>query len=143
MRRHVPLTLAVAALAVGVLGWTGLGEAAGNAARVAFARNAGAVDGLSASRKPKAGKLFPLGKGGRFPQRVIPTVTGLQGPRGDKGAKGDKGDRGTQGPAGPPGPKGDKGDAGLQGAQGPPGGPGPVGPIGPQGALGPAGVSGY
>jgi Collagen triple helix repeat (20 copies) len=143
MRRHLPLSLALAGLIVGVLGWAGLGEAAGNAIRVAFAQKAGAVDGISASRKPKAGYLFPLGKGGRFPERVIPTITGLEGPKGDRGDKGAKGDPGPAGPAGPPGPTGAKGDSGLQGATGAPGAPGPPGPPGGQGSQGIPGMSGY
>ena len=42
MRKHLPLSIALAALVVGVLGWTGLGSAAVSAVSVAFARNAGA-----------------------------------------------------------------------------------------------------
>jgi hypothetical protein len=138
----LPLALALAALVVGVLGWTGLGEAAGNVVRVAFAKNAGSVDGISASRKPKAGSLFPLGKGGRFPDRVIPTLTGLEGQKGDKGDTGATGAKGSPGPAGPPGPQGVKGDSGLNGAQGPQGPAGPGGPPGTQGPPGQPGANG-
>ena len=139
MRKHIPLALSIAALVVGVLGWTGLGQAAGNALRVAFATNAGAVDGISASRSRKAGKLLPLGKNGKFPLGAIPTGTVVV-PEGPPGKKGDTGPQGPQGPAGPPGPKGDKGDPGINGTVGPPGSDGPMGLPGQQGAPG---MSGY
>jgi Collagen triple helix repeat (20 copies) len=140
MKRRLPAALAVAGLVVAVLGWTSIGEAAGNAVKTAlFAKNADKVDGIHASRKPKAGFLFPLGRNGKFPSRVIPevTVVGLEGPQGP---------RGPAGPAGPQGPKGDPGAAGPPGAQGimgPSGLPGSPGPPGPPGATGPPGVSGY
>lgn len=134
MRKHLPLSIALAALAVGVLGWTGLGSAAVNAVTVAFAKNAGAVDGISASRSPKPGKLLALGKNGRFPPKAIPgNGIVLEGPRGEKGAKGDPGPRGPQGPAGQTGP---------QGAQGPQGSGGVPGPAGPTGERGPQGIQG-
>jgi hypothetical protein len=79
---------------------------AGGAARrsfAAFAQNAGAVNGIKASRTPKPGKLVPLGKNAKLPRSVVPTVRGA---------------RGLQGPAGPPGPVGPQG---LQGATGPAG----------------------
>jgi hypothetical protein len=146
MRKHLPLSLAVAALVVGVLGWTGLGEAAGNAVRVAFARNSGSVDGISASRRPRAGQLIPLGKNRKFPESVMPTivVTGdTPGPRGPAGAPGQPG---APGPAGTPGQQGPQGPPGLNGAAGPQGPQGPVGLSGQQGAQGPPGppgMSGY
>jgi hypothetical protein len=148
MRRYVPLSLALAALVVSVLGWTGLGEAAGTALRVAFAKNAGAVDGISASRTRKAGKLLALGKNGKFPLAAIPTGTQIvvEGPKGDKGDRGPQGAQGATGPAGPPGPKGDTGASGVNGAAGPPGPQGPGGPPGQQGlqgVQGAPGMSGY
>jgi hypothetical protein len=47
------------------------------------------VDGIHASRIPRAGYLVPLGANGRFPDSV-----GLAGPQGPQG---------QQGPGGPPG----------------------------------------
>ena len=64
---------------------------AGGAARrsiAAFAQNAGAVNGIKASRTPKPGRLVPLGKNAKLPRSVVPTTRGV---------------RGLQGPAGPPG----------------------------------------
>jgi hypothetical protein len=73
MRMKLPLALALAALVVAALGWTSFGEAARYVRlRVTFAKNAGKVNGIKASRKPKAGRLFPLGKGGKFPASVLP-----------------------------------------------------------------------
>jgi hypothetical protein len=98
--------LAGAALALAALA----ASPAGGAARrsiVAFATNAGAVNGIKASRTPKPGRLVPLGRNAKLPASVVPTV---RGPRGATGAAG---------PAGPQGPVG---------AQGPPGATGPAGP---------------
>jgi hypothetical protein len=83
---------------------------AGGAARrsiAAFARNAGAVNGIKASRTPRPGRLVPLGRNAKLPSSVVPTVRGARGLRG------------SQGPIG------------LAGPQGPQGAPGPVGPAGP------------
>jgi len=76
------------------------GGAAGRSI-AAFARNAGAVNGIKASRTPKPGRLVPLGRNAKLPSSVVPTVRGA---------------RGSQGPVGPAGPRG---------AQGAPGSPGP------------------
>ena len=68
-----------------------------------FAKNAGKVGGIAASKKPKAGKLLPLGKNGKFPASVLPVdVTGPPGPEG------------ARGPAGPAGPQGAQGIQGLR-----------------------------
>jgi hypothetical protein len=151
MRRHLPVVLALAAVVVGVLGWTPLGEAAGGAVRVAlFARNSDKVDGIGASRKPRANQLLPLGRNGKFPLKVIPagtqvTLQGPPGPRGDRGPQGPAGatgPAGARGPAGPPGPQGDQGPAGLNGERGPQGDPGPPGATGAQGVQGVPGISG-
>jgi hypothetical protein len=80
---------------------------AGGAARrsiAAFAHNAGAVNGIKASRTPKPGRLVPLGKNAKFPSSVVPTVRGargLPGPQGQPGPAGAQGPRGATGPAGP------------------------------------------
>jgi hypothetical protein len=96
-------TLALAALAA---------SPAGGAARrsiAAFAANAGAVNGIKASRTPKPGRLVPLGKNAKLPGSVVPTIRGARGLAG------------PQGPAGPPGPAGAQGPAGATGPVGPPG----------------------
>lgn len=80
---------------------------AGGAARrsiAAFAHNAGAVNGIKASRTPKPGRLVPLGKNAKLPRAVVPTIRGA---------------RGLQGPAGPPGPVGPQGPQGAAGPAGP------------------------
>lgn len=110
-------TRTLAALAGVVLAIAALAASpAGGAARrsiVAFAANAGAVNGIKASRAPKPGRLVPLGRNAKLPASVVPTV---RGPRGANG---------VAGPAGPVGPAGPQGPAG---AQGPPGATGPAGP---------------
>jgi len=95
--------LAGAALLVAVLA----ASPAGGAARrsiAAFAQNAGAVNGIKASRTPKPGRLVPLGKNAKLPSSVVPTARGA---------------RGLQGPAGPPGPVGPQGPQGAAGPAGP------------------------
>ena len=97
MRRRLPLILGATALAVALFGSTPLGEAARNAIpplakKANFAANAGAVNGLRASRTPKPNYLVPLGGDGKFPASV--------------------------GAIGPPGPVGPRGDAGLPGVSG-------------------------
>jgi hypothetical protein len=133
MSRRLPIALAVAALLVGLVGFTSLGQASpsGTARATArsadYARNAGAVNGIKASRKPKPNKLLALNKKGKFPISVLPgggTTIEIEGPQGPPGPAGPKGDRG---PAGPPGPAGPAG-TGAPGAQGPEGPQGPAGP---------------
>jgi hypothetical protein len=80
---------------------------AGGAARrsiAAFARNAGAVNGIKASRRPKPGRLVPLGKNAKLPRSVVPTVRGARGLPGPQGPAGPPGTAGPQGAAGPAGP---------------------------------------
>jgi len=95
----VALALTVSPLAYGAA------KAVGHAF---FADNAGKVDGLRASKKPKPGRLLALNTKGKFPSKVVPA--GPLGPAGDKGDKGDPGDQGVPGEAGAPGA------AGLDGA---------------------------
>src|SRR6478672_11599174 len=99
-RRRLPLVLSAAALVVAVLGATPNGFAAfkGVAKVALFAKNAAKVGGITASKKPKAGKLLPLGKNGKFPASVVPA-----------GQRGPVGPIGSQGPQGFPGQKGAKG----------------------------------
>lgn len=107
---HITLTLV--ALGLAILGWTPLGDAARQAvppfatrAKTAdYAKNAGAVNGLKASKRPRVGWLVALGKDAKFPK-----VVGQVGPQGPPGATG---------PAGPQGPQGVKGDTGPQGSPG-------------------------
>jgi hypothetical protein len=89
MRRPAPATI-IATIAL-VLAVTPIGEAAdGWVRRALYARNAGSVDGLSASRIPHKGQLIALPKTGKLPASILPAS--IRGPRG---------------PAGPPGPAGD------------------------------------
>jgi hypothetical protein len=100
---RLPVVLSIAALAIALLGSASAGQAFNTAAsafakRAGYARNAGAVSGIKASRLPKPGRLVPLGPDGKFPASV--GLAGPQGPQGLKGPKGDKGDTGPQGAAG-------------------------------------------
>lgn len=125
---RLPVLLSGIALAVALLGSTPVGNAVASAVpspvkhakRADFATNAGAVNGIKASKQPLPGRVIALGKDGKFPASVAPA--GPQGP---------KGDQGERGPLGPAGPKG------VAGSQGP---AGPEGPAGPRGA---SGVSGW
>jgi hypothetical protein len=110
----IPLALAVAGLAVAVLGSTPLGEAAAKrVVQVAlYARNADRVDGIDASRTPKPRRLLALDATGRFPASVVPP-----GAAGSAGPVGPAGPAGAAGPAGPQGPKGDPGAPGRSAAR--------------------------
>jgi hypothetical protein len=100
-RRAVPLVLALAALAAAAVA-APLEAAGSHIVRIAlFAKNAGKVDGLSASRTPRPGQLVALGPNGKLPASVLPAV--------------------PQAPPGPPGPPGPAGDRGLPGLAGEPG----------------------
>ena len=82
---------------------------AGGAARrsiAAFAANAGAVNGIKASRTPKAGRLVPLGRNAKLPASVVPSRRGARGLTGPPGSVGPQGPAGPAGPAGPPGAAG-------------------------------------
>lgn len=84
MRGRLPLIFSLVALVVAVTGFTGLGEAARDALpRASFAINAHKVDGIHASRRPRAGYLYPLGRNRKFPAAVIGT-----GPAGPPGVSG-------------------------------------------------------
>jgi len=130
VKARLALILSATALAVAVFGSTPLGHAvvsvvpplATHAKTADYAANAGAVNGLKASKRPRVGWLVALGPGGKFPAGV-----GQVGPSGPPGVKGDKGDQGLQGltgakgPIGVTGPTGPTGRQGLQGTAGPPG----------------------
>ena len=112
MTNRLQTGLWVATLAVAVLGWTSLGQAAGSTiakvvpfAKVAgFAKNAGALNGHSASRRPKAGQIPVLNTSGKLPASI--GAVGPAGPTGKDGAAGATGPAGPAGPAGPPGAAG-------------------------------------
>jgi hypothetical protein len=101
VNQRLAIILSATALAVALLGSTPAGQAivsqvsafAKHAKTADFAKNAGAVDGLKASTRPRPGRLLALGKDGKFPLSV--------GQKGPPGPKGEKGDRGAQGPPGP------------------------------------------
>jgi len=86
------------------LGSTSLGGAALNAIvpfakQAGFAKNAGAVNGIKASKLPRPGSLVPLGKDGKFPQSV-----GQAGPPGPAARKRERGARVQRAPPAPPAP---------------------------------------
>jgi len=119
VRKRLPIVLATTALVVAVFGSTPLGQAAQNLAgkvipplakKANFAKNAGAVNGIKASRKPKANYLVPLTKTGKFPISV-----GQVGPAGPVGPQGPQGPQGIQGTQGAQGPKGATGATGISG----------------------------
>ncbi|HEX4526500.1 MAG TPA: hypothetical protein VH108_07135 [Gaiellaceae bacterium] len=103
MKQRLPLTLSALALVVALFGATPLGRAARDltgvipafAKKAGYATNAGAVNGIRASRTPQAGYLVPLRADGKFPVSV-----GQAGPAGPAGSAG------VQGPAGPAGASG-------------------------------------
>jgi hypothetical protein len=140
------LLVGTAALAVAV------GLPARAASLVVFAkhaRNAGAVDGLSAARKPAPGMLLATGRHSRFPRAVFrPAPTGKKGLRGPAGAVGPMGRAGPVGPEGArgiPGAKGVvgvRGRAGATGADGGRGARGTAGPTGPDGEFAPTPAAG-
>jgi hypothetical protein len=79
MNRRFPIILSVTALVIAVAGITPLGEAARDATQVVrFARNADKVDGIHASKSPKAGRLLALNSAKKFPASVMPGLSGLE-----------------------------------------------------------------
>jgi len=85
MRKRLPTVLATAALAVALLGWTPIGEAAQQAAvqwvkKALYAKNAGKVNGIKASTTPQPNKLLALDAAGMFPASVLPAVVIPPGP---------------------------------------------------------------
>lgn len=101
-------TLVALAGAALVLTALAAGPAGGAARRTiaAFAANAGAVNGIKASRTPKAGRLVPLGRNAKLPASVVPSQRGPRGATGPQGPVGPSGPAGPQGAAGPPGAAG-------------------------------------
>ena len=99
-------SLAGAALVLAVVA----ASPAGGAARrsiAAFAINAGAVNGIKASRAPKPGRLVPLGRNAKLPASVVPDRGPLAGRPAQRGLRGHRARPGAgpvHGPAGPAGP---------------------------------------
>jgi hypothetical protein len=129
VKERLPLVLSSTAVVIAVFGATPVGHAvvsavppfATHAKTADYATNAGAVNGLKASRRPRVGWLVALGPGGKFPASVgVAGPSGPQGPAGPpgaagpKGATGNKGDKGATGPTGPSGPQGSPGLSGYQ-----------------------------
>jgi hypothetical protein len=102
------VVLAGAVLAVTALAATPAGGTAGRSI-TAFAINAGAVNGIKASRTPKPGRLVPLGRNAKLPTSVVPTQRGARGPAGQQGQPGPQGPAGPHGSIGPQGPPGTAG----------------------------------
>lgn len=86
------MVLSAAAFFVSLVGVTPA-DAVNTVRRALFAKNAGAVDGISASRTPRPGMLLPLDASGKLPTRALP-----------QGARGERGPRGPEGQAGPMSP---------------------------------------
>ena len=110
MRSRLPLLIASLALVVALIGTPFVQAAASAVGRALFANNAGAVNGIKASKTPKPGQLLALDRTGKLPASVVPA-----------GAGGQKGETGAQGAQGPQGPQGPQGQPGTPGIQGPPG----------------------
>ena len=76
MKGRLPTVLSITAIVIAVLGLTPLGNAAREVLpKARFAKNADRVDGLHASRSPKAGRLLALSSSKKFPASVIPVTT--------------------------------------------------------------------
>jgi hypothetical protein len=96
MRRPAPATI-IATIAL-VFAVAPVGEAAtGWVKRALYARNAGSVDGISASRVPHKGNLIALPANGKLPASILPASIG--GPRGPAGPAGTAGSDGSGGSA--------------------------------------------
>ena len=104
MVKRLPIVLSILALVIAVMSASPFGDAARSL--VPLASNSDRVDQLHASKTPKAGQLYPLGKNAKFPASVLSVK---QGPAGAPGAKGDTGSQG------PTGAQGQQGPAGLSG----------------------------
>jgi hypothetical protein len=91
MKGRLPLVLSAVALVVAIVG-TPASEGALQVVRTAlFAKNAGAVNGVKASRAPRAGRLLPLNARGHFPSSVLAVPSGPQGVAGPPGIPGPPG----------------------------------------------------
>ena len=80
MRRRLPIVLSSTAIVIAVGSAAGLGQAARNAItpKARYALNSDRVDGIHASRLPKAGRLLALGTNKKFPASVFSGLSGLE-----------------------------------------------------------------
>jgi hypothetical protein len=80
MRHRLPIVLSTVAIVIAVGSATGLGQAARNAItpKARYALNSDRVDGIHASRLPKAGRLLALGTNKKFPASVFSGLSGLE-----------------------------------------------------------------
>jgi hypothetical protein len=80
MKGRLPLVLSITALLIAVASATPIGQAARDAItpKARFALNSDRVDGIHASRLPKAGRLLALGTNKKFPASVMPGLSGLE-----------------------------------------------------------------
>jgi hypothetical protein len=101
MRSRLPLMIASLALIVALIGTPLVQAGASDVRRALFASNAGAVNGIKASKTPKPGKLLALDRNGKFPASVVSS-----GSRGEKGETGARGPQGLEGQPGTPGIQG-------------------------------------
>lgn len=124
-KHRLPVALALAAMAVVLVGATPLGRAAERAITTIppFAKRAGyatlaantrLLSGHRTSAIGGAGTIPVLDKSGKLPPAIA--TIGPPGPQGPPGPRGRQGAPGKQGPPGPQGPKGDQGDPGENGA---------------------------
>jgi hypothetical protein len=112
VKERLPLIFSVTSVVIALFGATPVGHAvvsavppfATHAKTADYATNAGAVNGVKASRRPRVGWLVALGPGGKFPASV--GVAGPSGPQGPAGATGPAGSAGAAGATGPKGPAG-------------------------------------
>jgi hypothetical protein len=80
MKGRLPTVLSAIAVVVAVGSATPLGQAARDAItpKARFALNSDRVDGIHASRLPKAGRLLALGTNKKFPASVMSGLNGLE-----------------------------------------------------------------
>ena len=80
MKGRLPTVLSATALLIALASLTPVGQAARDAItpKARFALNADRVDGIHASRLPKAGRLLALGTTKKFPPSVFSGLSGLE-----------------------------------------------------------------
>ena len=80
MKGRLPTVLSATALLIALASLTPVGQAARDAItpKARFALNSDRVDGIHASRLPKAGRLLALGTTKKFPASVFSGLSGLE-----------------------------------------------------------------
>jgi hypothetical protein len=80
MKGRLPTILSATALLIALASLTPVGQAARDkiTPRARFALNSDRVDGIHASRLPKAGRLLALGTNKQFPASVFSGLSGLE-----------------------------------------------------------------